>query len=1049
MASENRDAKQRPYLASVENTVDAKQAHAKAAQISHISTNHSINSSKPPMDQDHSRKSQESQQRSPIKSWVRPSSSSSSSNEHSATRSSSTHSNLSSGLLTPTLASALGISTSSKKKKRSSQKRHSYQVAIEPAWARRPSLPTLSSNGRMSMCSISSFDSLQEANTSLTSSPPIVASKASKPVKQSDDEANVFVNGFLQPQSPSKTTQFPQSESKSPIWTKRKNVAMELLSTERAYVTTLKIVNDHYYRPLLALSKGIPLTDGKSLSKAAPVLSKAAMAEIFSNFADILHLNAELFCRLDDRMSGRCREPPKSRPVSMVVAPSKSLAEIEDSTQQPWDAQFDLIGDLLVPMAPFLKMYSFYVKNFSSALNRIEAERRSSDQFSRFLKETEQNTWMPSAEGRSNGFGFGLGLQAHLLSVVQRIPRYKLLVGELVKCTPPQHRDYPDLCKAYKVVEQVAESINDNIRQHEVVLQMLHLQRQLVGLPFPLIVPGRSLVKRGTLVKAGRKDFQPREFFLFTDCIIYAAPIQGTMADASAAAWSALSRYGAGENTNSPLTSPTTCSPLPGKEAPPSPNKAGHQIRRRTTSFPTRVSANRLSASLEGQQLQFRDILALQDCTVVAVDDGNASEQALGHCMEIHSPGKSFAVYTSTLAQKMEWISAIRNAREEWQTNRRTLHTEEDSIQAKRDRRRSLQAVGRQNSQSKTGLAPTPVSIPEGAPMNVFPDTRVRRESLPSFPTSTSLASYLGASSTTSVAVHVLEEYNAPVWVPDSCADKCACCNEHFGIWRRKHHCRLCGQVVCWACSSRTFLIAGYEDGVDDRPARACDVCYDSVFPQSQLETSNIESTEHQEKSVVKPESDTSAAPSGPPTPTSPSEPPLKLDTKSSSTDELRPDHLFSLSIGNEDHPIQTHVFPSKDLDNTTAPATRVAKANATEPQLFHGNLLSPRIHAATSGTGTFRLVTPRLTTPEGEKAPTPKSSSTSSLENSHSQFGKDALPPGTGSDYFAGVSPGRSELPKSSAASPRRRKPLSAAARLSSVYGSFPNLHNIPPSTN
>jgi hypothetical protein len=52
----------------------------------------------------------------------------------------------------------------------------------------------------------------------------------------------------------------------------------------------------------------------------------------------------------------------------------------------------------------------------------------------------------------------------------------------------------------------------------------------------------------------------------------------------------------------------------------------------------------------------------------------------------------------------------------------------------------------------------------------------------------------------------VVENYSAPVWVPDSKADRCMRCITPFTLWRRRHHCRLCGDVVCWRCSSKVRL---------------------------------------------------------------------------------------------------------------------------------------------------------------------------------------------------------------------------------------------------
>lgn len=51
--------------------------------------------------------------------------------------------------------------------------------------------------------------------------------------------------------------------------------------------------------------------------------------------------------------------------------------------------------------------------------------------------------------------------------------------------------------------------------------------------------------------------------------------------------------------------------------------------------------------------------------------------------------------------------------------------------------------------------------------------------------------------------VRVIENYNAPLWIPDNKVSRCMRCAGHFGVWRRRHHCRLCGAVVCWACSTK------------------------------------------------------------------------------------------------------------------------------------------------------------------------------------------------------------------------------------------------------
>eukprot|EP00808_Paulinella_micropora_P017660 g5445.t1 len=55
-------------------------------------------------------------------------------------------------------------------------------------------------------------------------------------------------------------------------------------------------------------------------------------------------------------------------------------------------------------------------------------------------------------------------------------------------------------------------------------------------------------------------------------------------------------------------------------------------------------------------------------------------------------------------------------------------------------------------------------------------------------------------------------------WMPDSATSSCLLCNEDFGWFGSKHHCRECGFIVCASCSPREKEFA-------DGPARVCLTC--------------------------------------------------------------------------------------------------------------------------------------------------------------------------------------------------------------------------------
>ncbi|BGP31249.1 Mitochondrial distribution and morphology protein 12 [Rhodotorula toruloides] len=58
------------------------------------------------------------------------------------------------------------------------------------------------------------------------------------------------------------------------------------------------------------------------------------------------------------------------------------------------------------------------------------------------------------------------------------------------------------------------------------------------------------------------------------------------------------------------------------------------------------------------------------------------------------------------------------------------------------------------------------------------------------------------------------------VWIADKAVRECEACNRPFNALRRRHHCRMCGNVFCGACSSNWLPTYGRE-----RNVRVCDHC--------------------------------------------------------------------------------------------------------------------------------------------------------------------------------------------------------------------------------
>lgn len=80
---------------------------------------------------------------------------------------------------------------------------------------------------------------------------------------------------------------------------------------------------------------------------------------------------------------------------------------------------------------------------------------------------------------------------------------------------------------------------------------------------------------------------------------------------------------------------------------------------------------------------------------------------------------------------------------------------------------------------------------------------------------------------------------SAPEWAD---GDNCFRCREAFSMFKRKHHCRNCGQIFCDRCSGRQMLLPNF--GIEKK-VRVCESCFlkkeGTVSKQPQLQQVSFE----------------------------------------------------------------------------------------------------------------------------------------------------------------------------------------------------------------
>ncbi|XP_060588006.1 rho guanine nucleotide exchange factor 39-like [Ruditapes philippinarum] len=171
------------------------------------------------------------------------------------------------------------------------------------------------------------------------------------------------------------------------------------------------------------------------------------------------------------------------------------------------------VGTAFKFLGPFLKLYSMYANNHQQAISTLQ-ESLKDEKFAEFIRDQEDRPEV-----------MGLKVGALLITPVQRIPRYKLLLEDLLENTNQEHHDYTMLKEAAKQVGEIARHINEHVRQNENFQKMLSIHNSFDNSAPKILAPGRVFIKEGKLNKISRRGkSQERMFFLFSDMIIYGKP---------------------------------------------------------------------------------------------------------------------------------------------------------------------------------------------------------------------------------------------------------------------------------------------------------------------------------------------------------------------------------------------------------------------------------------------------------------------------------------------------------------------------------------------
>ncbi|KAL4084903.1 hypothetical protein QTP88_027773 [Uroleucon formosanum] len=154
------------------------------------------------------------------------------------------------------------------------------------------------------------------------------------------------------------------------------------------------------------------------------------------------------------------------------------------------------IGQVFLNTAPFLKLYSVYAFNYKNVLDTLQDLPKSHPKLYRFVCAQESR---PDVSAKLNSL---------LITPIQRIPRYLLLLRELQNYTSTEHQGYNDIKAAVEQISKVADHINNLVQEQENMSRLVSIQRSLSGCgKVNIVLPGRKLIKEGPLMKVSPEEW--------------------------------------------------------------------------------------------------------------------------------------------------------------------------------------------------------------------------------------------------------------------------------------------------------------------------------------------------------------------------------------------------------------------------------------------------------------------------------------------------------------------------------------------------------------
>ena len=229
-------------------------------------------------------------------------------------------------------------------------------------------------------------------------------------------------------------------------------MANEIVETERSYSASLAFACEVVITPLR----------WNAAHATEPILASDEIGHIFANLEQVFALSLDLLRQLEARVRAAYNVEGEGEEEEEGAAAGGAKRPGGGGGGKRAERRQIAISDIFLFSAPFLKLYKVYCANYNVACDALIRARAADSSLWRTF--WEQCALHPDFKQSR--------LEDLLIMPVQRIPRYVLLLRDLIKSTWPEHSDWDGLHSALKMLEGIALDVNEAMASNEVSAEM-------------------------------------------------------------------------------------------------------------------------------------------------------------------------------------------------------------------------------------------------------------------------------------------------------------------------------------------------------------------------------------------------------------------------------------------------------------------------------------------------------------------------------------------------------------------------------------------------